>query len=90
VPWVGGHDQRLHKGRGMGGGGGGDVRGPSTVVRPLDVRPLDVQRVATGNWVWTSVQGRGTDGRSGAPAFVPGRSAARAGAARRARRHASA
>jgi hypothetical protein len=36
----------------------------------------DVRHVASRHWLWTSVQGRGIGGRSGAPAFVPGRSAA--------------
>jgi hypothetical protein len=75
--------------RDMGGGGGGDVRGrrPSTAVRSLVGRwqglfaqPVKVRRVATGVWVWTSMRGRETGGRSGAPAVVPGRLAARAGA----------
>jgi hypothetical protein len=43
-------------------------------------RPVDVRRVATRNWAWTSVWGCGTGGRSDAPTFVPGRSAARPGA----------
>jgi hypothetical protein len=51
-------------------------------------RPVDVHRLATGNWVWTSVRGRGTSGRNDAPTFVPGWSAAWADAARHVRRHA--
>jgi hypothetical protein len=51
-------------------------------------RPIDVRRMATRHRVWTLVRGRGTSGRSGAPAVVLGRPSARAGVARRTRRHA--
>jgi hypothetical protein len=61
-------------------------RRTSTAVWPLVGRrqgrfaqPVDVGRVATGVWVWTSVRDRGTGGRSSAPAVVPSRSAVRAG-----------
>jgi hypothetical protein len=54
----------------------GDVRGSAGEVRRCDhwfARPENVERVATRVWVWTSVRSRGTGGRSGAPAVVPGR-----------------
>jgi hypothetical protein len=57
----------------MGGGDGGDAVGWSAQVG--FTRPVSVRRVATEDWVRTSVRGLGTGGHNGVPAFVPGRSA---------------
>jgi hypothetical protein len=67
-----------HRSQGMGGGDGGDAVGWSAQVG--FTRPVSVRRVATEDWVRTSVRGLGTGGHNGVPAFVPGRSAARPGA----------